>query len=144
MRCLFCGAVAMDKLRDDLERIRASAIKRGLSEAQIEAVLGERSEAVAKIEFERKRLTQHLFGLQCFTIAAISAPVLLFIGKIVASVCKVDIELRDEWIIGIWALSIASGINAGYQLVKLDDYLPWLRKPEVMIDFTPEENEDES
>lgn len=144
MRCLFCGAVSMDKLRDDLERIRASAVKRGLSEAEIEEVLAERSSAIAKIEFERKRLAQHLFGLQCFTIAAISAPVLLFIGKIVASVCKVDIELRDEWIIGIWALSIASGINAGYQLVKLDDYLPWLRKPEVMIDFTPEENEDES
>ncbi len=133
----------MDKLRDDLERIRASAVKRGLSEAQIEAVLGERSEAVAKIEFERERLNQHLFGLQCFTIAAISAPVLLFIGKILAAALKLDLELRDEWIIGIWALSIASGINSGYQLVKLEDYLPWLRKPEVTIDFTPEHTDDE-
>lgn len=133
----------MDKLRDDLERIRASAVKRGLSEAEIEEVLAERSSAIAEIEFERKRLAQHLFGLQCFTIAAISAPVLLFIGKIVASVCKVDIELRDEWIMIIWALCIASGINSGYQLVRLDQYLPWLRKPEAVIDFTPEEVEED-
>lgn len=128
----------MDKLREDIRAAVKAAARRRLTAEQIEAVLADYEEDAAELEFRRMKLEQELLLLRWFVLAAlISAPLLLF-TKVLIACLKIDVDLPESWIMFVWALSMASGINSGYKLVKLSEYMPSLRKPSVEAIFTPE------
>lgn len=139
----------MDNLRKDIEAATKAAARRRVTQEEIEKILAEYASDIAEIEFRRKKLDQEQTLLRWFVIAALISAPLLLILKIATVALKIDVDLPEWWIMGVWAVSLISGINSGYKLVKLDEYIPNVHKralDKLEVIFTPEhedkENED--
>lgn len=139
----------MDNLRKDIEAATKAAARRRVTQEEIEKILAEYASDIAEIEFRRKKLDQEQTLLRWFVLSAlVSAPFLLIL-KIASVALKIDVDLPEWWIMGVWAVSLISGINSGYKLVKIDEYIPNVHKralDNLEVIFTPEhedkENED--
>lgn len=137
----------MDNLRKDIEAATRAAAKRRLSQEEIEKILFEYAEDIAELEFRRKKLDQELTLLRWFVLAALVSGPLLLVLKVVVAANNWKVDLPEFWILFVWALSVASGINSGYRLVKLGEYIPDVPKPiidRVEAVFIPEQEQEEN
>lgn len=134
----------MQRLREEIAAAVKAASRRKLSQEEIESVIADYAEDAAELEFRRKKLDQELMLLRWFVLAALISPPLLFCAKILIAALKLNVDLPEFWIMFIWALSTASGINSGYRLVKLEEYLPGSRRQLDEEDDDDEELEEDT